>query len=66
MAKIVKKIKIKIKKSGKLVVKNVEKKFRVALTNMETRNFKAKVLIQKMSITKLAPIDSGDSTSITE
>ncbi len=35
-------------------------KFTVALKNMETRNFKAKVLIRKMSITKLAQIENGD------
>ncbi len=31
--------------------------------NMETRNFRAKVLIRKMSITKLAHIENGDSIS---
>ncbi len=32
--------------------------------NMETRNFRAKVLIRKMSITKLAQIENGDSTPL--
>ncbi len=40
--------------------KMLNKKFRVALKNKETRNFKAKVLIQKMSITTLAQIEKGD------
>ncbi len=31
---------------------------------METRNFKAKVLIQKMSITKYSQIENGDSTTL--
>ena len=31
---------------------------------METMNFKAKVLIQKMSITKLAQIENSDSATL--
>ncbi len=43
---------------------NVGGKIRVAIKCMETRNFKAKVLIQKMSTTKLSQIENGDSTPL--
>ncbi len=52
------------KKSGRLVVKifiNVKKNFRFALKSMEMR---AKVLIRLVSLTKLAQIDNGDSTTL--
>ena len=39
-------------------------KYRVALKNVETRNFKVKVLIRKMSITTLAQIENGDFTPL--
>ncbi len=56
-----------VKKSEKLVIKTFHKCwkiFKVAVKSMETRNFKDKVLIRKMSITKFSQVESGYSTPL--